>query len=121
MWAIRLYRPNISCAEKEQSMQGKKFQKNDSGFICAVCGTEVSPLVYSSRDHCPKCLSSLHVDIFPGDRANECKGVLRPVRTEPSKDGFTIFYKCKKCGGASKCRSAKDDDTDLLIALTVAE
>lgn len=77
--------------------------------------------MYSSRDHCPGCLSSLHVDVFPGDRANECKGVLRPVRTEPAKDGFIIYYKCKKCGKTVRCRSAKDDDTELLIALTVAE
>ena len=74
-------------------MEDKRFRKNDEGFICAVCGHKVSPLKYSSRDHCPKCLSSIHIDILPGDRANPCKGILKPIQTLPdSKKGFIIIY-----------------------------
>ena len=50
-------------------MEQKRFTKNDNGFICAHCGKEVEPLGYTSRNHCPFCLWSLHVDINPGDRA----------------------------------------------------
>ena len=75
-------------------MEDKRFRKNDEGFICAVCGYEVKPLKYSSRDHCPKCLSSIHIDILPGDRANSCRGILKPIQTLPnSKKGFIIVYK----------------------------
>ncbi|MEA4832230.1 MAG: RNHCP domain-containing protein [Oscillospiraceae bacterium] len=97
----------------------KTFTKNDNGFICAGCGAQVMPLGYSSRDHCPKCLMSLHVDINPGDRANECGGKLIPISVQPdSKKGFVIIYVCEKCGGSARCRAANDDDTALLIRLT---
>ena len=103
-------------------MEQKRFTKNDSGFICANCGAEIPPLSYSSRDHCSRCLCSLHVDINPGDRANACKGLLVPVSAAPdAKKGFIINYKCKKCGAALRCRAASDDDTELLIKLTVAQ
>ncbi len=101
-------------------MQIKRFTKNDSGFICENCGASVPPLSYSSRDHCNICLCSLHVDVNPGDRENECGGLLVPTSSEPDpKKGFIINYKCKKCGGTRRCRAAADDDTELLIALTV--
>ena len=64
-------------------MEQKRFTKNDSGFVCAHCGKTVEPLGFTSRNHCPFCLWSLHVDINPGDRANECRGQMEPIRTEP--------------------------------------
>ena len=101
-------------------MQTKRFTKNDSGFICANCGREVAPLVYTSRNHCPVCLCSLHLDVNPGDRASDCGGVMRPVSAQPDpKKGFIITHKCDKCGKTGRNKSASDDDTTLLIALTV--
>ena len=98
----------------------KIFTQRDESFICENCGREVSRLVYSSRDHCPYCLCSKHVDKFPGDRAEECKGILRPIQAILNdKDGFDIIYKCDKCNMTRKNKSAKDDDIDLLIKLTV--
>ena len=67
------------------------FSKNDNSFTCACCGKQIEPLKYSSRDHCTKCLCSLHVDINPGDRANTCKGLLVPISIEQSnKKGYII-------------------------------
>ena len=54
-------------------METKKFKEIDEGFICENCNKKVSPLGYTSRDHCPYCLYSMHVDINPGDRQNSCK------------------------------------------------
>ena len=105
-------------------MEQKRFTKNDSGFICANCGKEVLPMGTSSRNHCPFCLCSLHVDINPGDRANECGGLLRPIRTEPdAKHGFIIIHKCEKCGEIRRNRAAlnakeQNDNRSLLIKLT---
>ena len=65
-------------------MEKKRFAKNDAGFVCAHCGKTVLPLGVSSRDHCPFCLWSVHVDINPGDRSNDCGGMMRPVRTGPA-------------------------------------
>ena len=102
----------------------KRFTKNDDGFVCQNCRKEVLPLEYSSRDHCPYCLYSLHVDVMPGDRANPCRGLLRPVSAAPDpKKGFVIEYRCEKCGGSARCRAAlgrgQSDNMDRLIALTV--
>ncbi|MCD7944873.1 MAG: RNHCP domain-containing protein [Clostridia bacterium] len=108
-------------------MDGKRFRKNDSGFICAHCGLEVKPLGYSSRNHCPRCLWSLHVDENPGDRAAECGGRMRPVRVEAdARRGYVIVHKCEKCGKISRCRAAHEaavqpDDINLLIKLTAVE
>ena len=90
--------------------------KNDNGFICVNCGKEVKPLGYTSRNHCPYCLHSLHVDIIPGDRKNTCKGVLEPIAVEEnSKKGYVIIFKCKKCGEISRNKSANDDDFAKLL------
>lgn len=105
-------------------METKRFSKNDNGFICQNCGKEVLPLGKSSRNHCPFCLSSLHVDVNPGDRANECCGLLRAVAaiTDPKK-GYIIIHKCEKCGKLLRNRAAHDadvqpDDIKLIIKLT---
>ena len=112
-------------------MEQKRFTKNDSGFICANCGFEVMPLGKTSRNHCPKCLCSLHVDVLPGDRACECGGIMRPDSAEPDpKKGYIITHKCSKCGFVGKNKAALDDgkstlpeeqydNKELLILLTV--
>lgn len=108
-------------------LEEKKFKKNDEGFICDNCGFKVLPLGKSSRDHCPKCLYSLHVDINPGDRANECKGRLRPVSVTPdSRKGYIINYVCEKCGESHRNRAAypaevQPDNVNLLIKLTAGQ
>ena len=96
-----------------------KFTKNDNGFICCNCGFEVKPLGYTSRDHCPKCLVSLHVDINPGDRANECKGMLVPIGIEQHhKKGIVINYKCSKCGELHNNKAASDDDFETILSVS---
>lgn len=98
----------------------KQFTKRDEEFICENCGEKVSKLGYTSRDHCPHCLYSKHVDNMPGDREAECRGLLKPIQVElDSKKGYVIIYKCKKCGAIRKNKAADDDDKDLLIKLTV--
>lgn len=98
----------------------KQFTKRDEEFICENCGKKVSKLGYTSRDHCPYCLYSKHVDIMPGDRGEDCKGLLKPIRVElDSKKGYVIIYKCEKCGAIRKNKAAEDDNKDLLIQLTV--
>ena len=70
-------------------MEEKRFRKNDDRFVCAVCGRDVKPLRFTSRNHCPFCLSSVHLDVNPGDRAAECGGIMDAVKTEPDpKKGF---------------------------------
>ena len=96
----------------------KKFNELDEGFICENCHKEVSPLVYTSRDHCPHCLYSKHVDINPGDRENTCKGLLKPIGIEKYKDTYKILYKCEKCNKEHKNIIAKDDDMNEIIKIS---
>ena len=106
-------------------METKRFSKNDAGFICSHCQREVKPLGYTSRNHCPFCLWSLHVDIMPGDRQNACRGEMRPLFAEPeARRGYIITHECTVCGARSRNRTTRspgeeqEDNLALLIALT---
>ena len=96
----------------------KKFNMVDEGFICDNCGKKVQALKYSARDHCPFCLYSKHVDIFPGDRKNNCLGLLKPVDIEKFKDTYKIIYKCEKCKQVHKNIMAKDDDYNVILNIS---
>ena len=90
----------------------------DESFICINCSNKVNKLNVSARDHCNKCLYSIHVDINPGDRLNPCKGLLEPIGIEKFKDTYKIIYKCKKCGMIHKNIMANDDNMDKIIELS---
>lgn len=96
----------------------KKFNMIDEQFICEKCGKNVSKLNYSARDHCPYCLFSKHVDKNPGDRSNECKGLLEPIDIEKYKNSYKIIYKCQKCGELHKNIMANDDNLDTIIKIS---
>lgn len=96
----------------------KKFNRLDEGFICENCGKEVLKLNYSSRDHCPFCLFSKHVDINPGDRANLCQGLMKPIDLEKFNNTYKIVYKCCKCGEIHKNIMANDDDFNEIINIS---
>ena len=67
----------------------KTFTEIDEEFICENCGRKVEKLEYSCRNHCNHCLYSKHVDKNPGDRAEECHGLLEPIGIEiSSKKGY---------------------------------
>lgn len=97
----------------------KKFKMVDEEFICENCGEEIQKLNYTARDHCPYCLYSKHVDIFPGDRANTCMGLMKPVGIEKYKNTYKIIYKCSKCKQIHKNIMATDDNYDLIVKLSV--
>ena len=76
-----------------------KFTKINEQFSCANCGYNVPIARSTCRDHCPKCLWSLHVDVNPGDRASNCGGLLEPKSYSANpKKGWMIHYLCRKCG-----------------------
>ena len=98
----------------------KKFNMIDENFICENCGKKVLKLNYTARDHCPYCLYSKHLDINPGDRANNCQGLLKPISIEKYKNTYKIIYKCLKCNQIHKNIMAKDDNFELIIKLSIA-
>ena len=67
----------------------KMFQKNVEDFVCGNCGGEVVGNGYTN--HCPKCLWSKHVDINPGDRAEKCGGMMKPISVIKTKGDFSLY------------------------------
>lgn len=96
----------------------KNFKKLDEAFKCVNCGKDVMPLGYTSRNHCPYCLHSLHVDINPGDRANPCKGVLKPIGLDTKKGEYVIVFKCSKCGVVVRNKVAVDDNYQEILNIS---
>ena len=81
----------------------------DESFVCVWCGIDVPPGGARVRDHCPRCLRSLHVDVVPGDRAAGCGGLLDPVRLELDHGTVVIRYRCRTCGHETRTKSHPDD------------
>jgi DNA-directed RNA polymerase subunit RPC12/RpoP len=101
-----------------------RFQKINDAFQCEHCGKEVPVSQRTCRNHCPYCLHSKHVDIFPGDRANPCKGLLIPIGYEQhSKKGLMIRFRCASCQAITRNIALLDDryasdDYDQILKLT---
>jgi hypothetical protein len=85
-----------------------KFIKNKEDFVCQNCGTLVVGNGFTN--HCPKCLFSLHVDNDPGDRANDCGGLMEPIGVETIGGQYDIIHRCKNCGKIKNNKTSKDDD-----------
>ena len=96
----------------------KRFNMIDEQFICENCNKKVERLEYSARDHCNYCLYSKHVDIMPGDRNNQCLGLLKPIGIEKYRDTYKIVYQCQKCKELHRNIMANDDNMELIIELS---
>ncbi|MCL1887775.1 MAG: RNHCP domain-containing protein [Kiritimatiellaeota bacterium] len=91
-------------------------------FICAVCGASVTPENAGTqhRNHCPKCLSSVHLDNTPGDRKSPCRGIMDPISVWVRKNGeWAIVHRCRSCGALGSNRVAADDNPVLLMSIAV--
>ena len=95
----------------------RKFQKRTEDFICGNCGCKVTGDGYTN--HCPECLYSKHVDINPGDRAADCSGLMKPVDLKITSENYIIKHKCLKCCFERSNRSAKEDNYQSLVELSV--
>jgi hypothetical protein len=93
----------------------KRFQRKKEDFVCGNCTEKVKGDGFTN--HCPKCFYSRHVDIFPGDRLEECNGMMEPIDIEAKKSmKYTIVHRCKTCGGTSKdAFREKTDNFDGLL------
>ena len=91
-------------------------------FTCKVCGRLVTPENAGSghRNHCPNCLSSLHLDVEPGDRAAGCGGIMEPVAVRVRRGGeWAVIHRCRRCGALSSNRVAADDNPVKLMSIAV--
>ncbi|MDO4271190.1 MAG: RNHCP domain-containing protein [Eubacteriales bacterium] len=91
-------------------------------FTCKVCGRPVVPEGAGSahRNHCPNCLSSLHVDDAPGDRSSGCGGVMDAVGVWVRRDGeWAVIHRCRRCGELRSNRVAADDNPMKLMSIAL--
>ncbi len=84
------------------------FKRKIENFTCGHCGAKVVGNGYTN--HCTKCLWSRHVDKHPGDRAEECGGLMRPEQVELIQGEYVITHKCERCGAIRRVKAAKDDE-----------
>lgn len=105
----------------------RRFTHRDEGFTCGRCGLGVAPLGRAGcRNHCPRCLTSRHVDGGgPGDRASDCGALMTAVaaRTE-ARRGIVLEHRCDTCGtvrvnklAVSRPGVTQPDDMEAVIAL----
>ena len=97
----------------------------DENFECVQCKQSVLAHGRTARDHCPNCLCSLHVDCVPGDRAETCLGVLRPVGIELRSGHPFVLYRCDRCAERRVNRALLDgehpDNWTLITELSALE
>ncbi|MDO8669637.1 MAG: RNHCP domain-containing protein [Candidatus Buchananbacteria bacterium] len=94
----------------------KRFTKKKENFICEHCSWAVSGTGYTN--HCPKCLWSKHVDINPGDRDEECSGLMKPVDLYKEGQNWVLVHQCERCDIKKRNRISEDDDFDEVIRLS---
>ena len=104
----------------------------DDDFKCLNCGYRVSADPHisgvQSRNHCPICLWSRHVDLHAsGDRMAACMGLMMPAgltlkRTQKkyasaNSGEMMLIHVCQGCGKVSINRIAADDDAETIWKL----
>lgn len=94
----------------------KLFQKKVEDFVCSHCGIKVVGNGYTN--HCPKCLWSKHVDINPGDRQAQCRGLMEPIAVVMLGQEHFIIQRCQICGFKRKNKVCPDDDFSQVIKLS---
>lgn len=91
------------------------FTRRKEDFACENCGRQVAGTGYTN--HCPNCLWSKHVDVDPGDRAESCRGMMRPVAIEGSSPEYRIVHICETCGARRMISAHQDDNIEALISI----
>ena len=111
--------------ENKRKQKTKGYYRNhpsDEVFTCKVCGRQVVPAGAGSdhRNHCPNCLSSLHLDDEPGDRAAGCGGIMDAVGVWVRGRGeWAVIHRCRRCGHLSSNRVAADDNPLKLMSIAL--
>lgn len=95
-------------------------RKVNVGFVCLNCGRGVAPTGCGvlHRNHCPRCLYSLHVDLQTGDRRSGCRGAMVPIGIWVHDNGeWSILHRCRRCGSIRSNRIAGDDNEAVLLGI----
>ncbi|MEV4009470.1 RNHCP domain-containing protein [Nonomuraea angiospora] len=107
---------------RERARQRKKAHHPDA-FRCVSCRLDVPMIAPGTahRNHCPHCLTSLHVDHrIPGDRRAACRGRMAALSITVRPDGeWLIIHHCQSCDELSANRIAGDDNALALLRIAM--
>lgn len=95
----------------------RKFTARNESFICLNCGMQVEKAKSGYRNHCPFCLCTQHVDVFPGDRLENCHAIMDAVGLNQKHGEWIITHRCRTCGKEQNNKVAGDDSKDALVEL----
>jgi RNHCP domain-containing protein len=59
------------------------------------------------------------VDVFPGDRAETCGGIMNPTGLSLDHGDQVIHHRCRTCGAERQNIAASDDALARLIEVSV--
>ena len=98
----------------------KNFIVISESFVCQNCKVQNPKGNGFIRNHCFKCLCSLHLDLdVPGDRLSECGGLMDAVAINyNSKKGYILVHKCRSCAKVINNMVADDDNIDLIAEIS---
>jgi hypothetical protein len=98
-------------------------RESGGAFRCVGCRLDVPMFAPGTahRNHCPQCLTSLHVDQrIPGDRRAGCRGRMAALSVTVRPDGeWLIIHHCQSCGELSANRIAGDDNALALLRIAM--
>jgi hypothetical protein len=95
--------------------QGARFTRVREDFTCLHCGADVRGTGYTN--HCPRCLWSRHVDVFPGDRTATCRALMEPVAALSEGAELVVVQRCTGCGRLWRNKVAPADDREVALGL----
>jgi hypothetical protein len=106
-----------------QQNRPQRRKEHSDAFRCVGCRLEVpmSAPGTAHRNHCPQCLTSLHVDRrIPGDRKESCHGRMTALCLSVRQDGeWLIIHHCLACDELSANRIAGDDNALMLLRMAM--
>jgi len=92
------------------------FKRTKEDFVCENCKHQ--NIGNGFTDHCEKCLWSKHVDMDPGDRAEGCRGMMKPIETRLVGKELRVRNKCVACRFERWAPILSNDDSDTALALS---
>ncbi|WP_438487191.1 RNHCP domain-containing protein [Streptomyces sp. S186] len=124
----RTHAPGRARPRRPQRHTSVRHERHPDGhradaFRCAGCRLDVPVAAPGTahRNHCPNCLTSLHLDDrTPGDRAADCRGRMEAVGLSVRPDGeWLLIHQCLSCARLSANRIAGDDNPLALVHLAL--
>lgn len=89
------------------------FKRKKEDFSCENCGYVNIGDGYTN--HCQKCLYSKHVDNDPGDRLNQCRGLMEPIYVSYTNNDKYVLHRCLKCMFEKKNLINDKDSIDAML------